>query len=101
MPIAIITGSDSGIGKATAVQLAQDGFDIGITWHADEEGAGKTADEVRQAGGRAEVRQLDPAKGYCFRLVAVMPRASGTTTAFADASVRGCIAASPGTSPPT
>jgi NAD(P)-dependent dehydrogenase (short-subunit alcohol dehydrogenase family) len=59
MPVAIITGSDSGIGKATAVQLARDGFDIGITWHEDEKGAGKTAGEVRESGHRAEVRQLD------------------------------------------
>ncbi len=29
MPVAIITGSDSGIGKAAAVRLAEDGFDIG------------------------------------------------------------------------
>src|SRR5689334_7052334 len=59
VPVAIVTGSDSGIGKATAVQLAQDGFDIGITWHEDEDGAGKTAAEVQQAGRRADVRQLD------------------------------------------
>jgi NAD(P)-dependent dehydrogenase (short-subunit alcohol dehydrogenase family) len=62
MPIAIITGSDSGIGKAAAVQLAQDGFDIGITWHRDEDGAESTAEEVRTHGRQALVKQLDLAK---------------------------------------
>jgi NAD(P)-dependent dehydrogenase (short-subunit alcohol dehydrogenase family) len=57
--VAIVTGSDSGIGKATAVQLAQDGFDVGVTWHRDEDGANSTAEEVRSLGRRAEVRQLD------------------------------------------
>jgi NAD(P)-dependent dehydrogenase (short-subunit alcohol dehydrogenase family) len=56
---AIVTASDSGIGRATAVSLARDGFDLGITWHSDEEGANQTADEVRSLGRRAEVRQLD------------------------------------------
>jgi NAD(P)-dependent dehydrogenase (short-subunit alcohol dehydrogenase family) len=57
--IAIVTGSDSGIGRATAVALAKAGFDVGITWHSDREGAEGTAKEVQELGRRAEVRQLD------------------------------------------
>jgi NAD(P)-dependent dehydrogenase (short-subunit alcohol dehydrogenase family) len=59
MPAAIITGSDSGIGKATAVALAERGYDVGITWHEDEDGARDTAREVESHGRRAEVRRLD------------------------------------------
>ena len=57
--IAIVTGSDSGIGKATAAALAAAGYDVGVTWHEDESGAKATAEEVRAAGRRAEVRRLD------------------------------------------
>jgi len=56
---AIVTGSDSGIGKATAVALAQAGLDVGVTWHSDKAGADGTADEVRALGRKALVRQLD------------------------------------------
>jgi NAD(P)-dependent dehydrogenase (short-subunit alcohol dehydrogenase family) len=55
----IVTGSDSGIGQATAVAFAEAGYDVGITWHEDKAGAEQTAREVERAGRRAEVRQLD------------------------------------------
>src|SRR5215218_5611523 len=56
---AIVTASDSGIGKATAVMLAERGMDLGITWHSDSEGAEATAEEVRSHGRKAHVAQLD------------------------------------------
>jgi len=60
--LAIVTGSDSGIGKATAVELARQGYDVGITWHEDEEGAESTRVEVEQHGRRGVVARLDLAK---------------------------------------
>jgi NAD(P)-dependent dehydrogenase (short-subunit alcohol dehydrogenase family) len=59
MPTAIITAGDSGIGRATAVLLAQRGYDVGLTWRSDDAGATQAADEVRAQGRRAEVAQLD------------------------------------------
>lgn len=56
---AIVTGSDSGIGKATAVALARAGMDVGVTWHSDKEGAEGTAEEIRGLGRKAVIRQLD------------------------------------------
>jgi NAD(P)-dependent dehydrogenase (short-subunit alcohol dehydrogenase family) len=59
MPVAIVTASDSGIGEASAVALARRGFDVGITWRSDEQGAQEAATQVRDAGRRAEIRRLD------------------------------------------
>jgi NAD(P)-dependent dehydrogenase (short-subunit alcohol dehydrogenase family) len=56
---AIVSASDSGIGRATAVALAEAGMDVGITWHTDEQGALDTAEEVRGLGVRAAVARLD------------------------------------------
>src|SRR5204863_4760958 len=58
MAVAIVTGGNSGIGRATAVALAQAGFDLGITWHREEERALDTAREVQETGVRCELRRL-------------------------------------------
>lgn len=59
MPVAIITAADSGIGRATAVLLAQRGYDVGLTWRSDVDGARGTAAEIGAAGRRAELVALD------------------------------------------
>ena len=58
-PVAIVTASDSGIGQESAKALAEDGFDVGITYKEDEAGANETLDAVEAAGRRGEVRQMD------------------------------------------
>ncbi|MBO4273159.1 SDR family oxidoreductase [Microbispora triticiradicis] len=57
--VAIVTGADSGIGRATAVALAAHGFDVGVTYHQDEKGARETAGQVAEQGRRAAVRRHD------------------------------------------
>jgi NAD(P)-dependent dehydrogenase (short-subunit alcohol dehydrogenase family) len=59
MAVAIVTGGNTGIGRATAVALANAGFDIGITWQRDEDRAHSAAREVEEEGVRCELRPLD------------------------------------------
>lgn len=64
--LAVVTGADSGIGRATAELLASEGFDIGLTCHDDREGAEATAKEVESRGQRAFIEQFEatsPAAG--------------------------------------
>ncbi|MEG8280307.1 SDR family oxidoreductase [Streptomyces sp. AHA2] len=95
--VAVITGADSGIGRATAVRLAQAGLDIGITFHSDDRGAQETAEEVRSHGRRAEVARMDLTRlpeaadavdDLCERLgridVLVNNAGTGTMTPFLD-----------------
>ena len=58
-PIAIVTASDSGIGQEAAKELAEKGFDVGITYHEDEAGAWETLAVVEGVGRRGEVRRMD------------------------------------------
>jgi glucose 1-dehydrogenase len=57
--IALITGSDSGIGQATAIEFAREGADVVVNYLDDAEGADTTRQGIEAEGRRALVVQAD------------------------------------------
>src|SRR5579875_1602433 len=55
--VAIVTGGDSGIGRAIAVELAREGAAVAINFHRNQEAADETRQAIEQGGGRALVMQ--------------------------------------------
>lgn len=51
--VALITGADSGIGRAVAIAFAREGADIAIAYYTEDEDAQSTAEWVQKAGRRA------------------------------------------------
>ncbi|MBA2523510.1 MAG: SDR family oxidoreductase [Solirubrobacterales bacterium] len=57
--VALITGSDSGIGQATAIEFAKEGANVVIHYLDDADGAQQTRKAVEARGRRAIVVQAD------------------------------------------
>ncbi|MCW2337630.1 NAD(P)-dependent dehydrogenase (short-subunit alcohol dehydrogenase family) [Sphingobium sp. B2D3A] len=53
--VAVVTGADSGIGRAVAVLFAREGADVAIAYLCEHEDAAKTQKLVEQEGARALV----------------------------------------------
>jgi len=57
--IAIVSGGSRGIGRATAVQLAEDGWDVAILYHGHDEPANMTVQMIEAVGGRGWAVKCD------------------------------------------
>jgi len=60
---ALVTGASRGIGKATALALAQEGADVAVNYVSNEAAAKEVAQQIQAAGSRALVLQADVSDG--------------------------------------
>ena len=69
--VALITGGDSGIGRAVALAFAREGADVALTYlEGEDDDARRTADLVEQAGRRALLLPGDiRSEEFCDELV--------------------------------
>ncbi|HYC43379.1 MAG TPA: SDR family oxidoreductase [Noviherbaspirillum sp.] len=65
--LALVTGADSGIGRATAIAFAREGADVVITYLHNRQGAEQAAQEVESIGRKAAVYQLDQSESKNVR----------------------------------
>ncbi|MEU9113904.1 3-oxoacyl-[acyl-carrier-protein] reductase [Streptomyces sp. NPDC048483] len=65
--VALVTGGSRGIGRATVLALARDGFDVAFCYRSDDEAARTLEKEAAQYGGRATGARVDVADAEAVR----------------------------------
>lgn len=73
--IALITGGSRGLGKSTALTLAQRGIDVILTYHQREAEAQAVVAQIEAAGARAAALRLDAGDAASFPAFAERVRA--------------------------
>jgi 3-oxoacyl-[acyl-carrier protein] reductase len=79
MSTVLVTGSSRGIGRAIALRLARDGYDVVVHCRSQREQADAVAAEIQALGRTARVLQFD-----------VADREAAASTLLADVEAHGC-----------
>lgn len=64
--VAVIIGGSSGIGKSTALKIAERGVGVILTYNANKDKAEQIVAEIEKAGGKAAALPLDAGKSETF-----------------------------------
>ncbi len=60
--VALVTGASSGIGKAIAIALGEEGATVIINYNSNEKGANEALDAIKEKGGEGMIFQADVSK---------------------------------------
>ncbi len=81
--VAVITGADSGIGRAVAIAFAREGADVLISYLSEDSDARDVADYVEKEGRRAVLVRGDVADAqHCRDLIAKAATSSAASTSW-------------------
>jgi NAD(P)-dependent dehydrogenase (short-subunit alcohol dehydrogenase family) len=64
--IALVTGASRGLGKSTALHLAQKGVDVIVTYHSNAQQAAQVVSKIESLGAKAVALQLDTSSTKTF-----------------------------------